>query len=183
VESRTKTYLPLTVAEAANLPTGQMAVPITGHQGLVGYFIVDASDFEFVAAFSWHLSSGSRRYPSTAYRHSDNDRRDTSIHRLLLGMDHGDGREGDHRNGNPFDNRRENLREVDHSVNMHNRRAFKKSKTGIKGVALHSQGKLWCAYLNVHGKRVHTSYHQQKDAAVAARKQAEREHGIVTECA
>lgn len=184
MESRTKTYEPLTAKEAAALPTGQMAVPIGSHQGLAGFFIVDAADFEYVASFPWHLSKRpGRSYVRTATREDGDEQKCQLVHRMLLGMEPGDGREGDHKNGNPFDNRRENLREVDHSTNMHNRRAFKTSKTGIKGVARHSQGKLWCAYLNVRGKRVHTSYHNEKGAAIAARKQAEIEHGIRTDCA
>ena len=170
VENRTKTHKPLTTQEAAALPAGLAAVPIGSRSGLVGFAVVDASDFALVAAYSWSLTGRPERlYPRTTG--------DIQMHRLLLGLKAGDGEIVDHRNGNQFWNTRENIFVADQSINMHNRAAFVTSQTGIKGVSPHPSG-LWCASLTVRGQRVHHSYHKELSDAIGARKQAEREHGI-----
>lgn len=170
MDNRTKTHLPLTVQEAAALPSGLAAVPIGSRSGLVGFAVVDAADFALVAAHPWSLTGRPERlYPRTTG--------DIQMHRLILGLKRGDGAITDHRNGNQFWNTRENLVITDQSANMHNRAAFANSQTGIKGVSPHPSG-LWHATLTVRGARVLSSYHKELSDAIAARKQAEREHGI-----
>lgn len=47
----------------------------------------------------------------------------------------------DHVNGNPLDNRIENLREATHAENMRNRKTHAHSSTGVKGVSRRQSGK------------------------------------------
>ena len=47
------------------------------------------------------------------------------MHRIILGLDIGDKRQGDHRNHNTLDNRRDNLRIVTHQQNGFNRKSAK----------------------------------------------------------
>jgi hypothetical protein len=170
VENRTKTYHPLTAHEAAVLAPGLAAVPIGSRAGVVGYAVVDAADFDMVAAHAWNLSGRPQRlYPRTGPG--------IHMHRLILGLLPGDGVIVDHRNGNQFWNTRENLLVADQFANMHNRAAFVTSQTGIKGVSPNKCG-LWHATLTVRGERVLSSYHKDINAAIDARKQAERTHGI-----
>lgn len=168
--TRTVIHRPLTATEGGALPSHLMAVPIGSRTGLVGFFVVDAEDFDLVAEYSWNLSGQKARpYPrSTCGR----------VHRLILGLTSEDEAEVDHIDGNQFNNSRSNLRICDRSVNMQNRRAFVTSKSGIKGVCWMPKQKLWCAYLNVRGSVVHKTYHHEKRDAITARKSAEVEHGI-----
>ena len=55
----------------------------------------------------------------------------------------------DHINGNPSDNRLENLRLASHTLNMQNAVAKKNSKTGVRGVEITAQGKF---ILRLRGK-------------------------------
>jgi hypothetical protein len=62
----------------------------------------------------------------------------------------------DHKDGNPLNNALENLRDVDHEINMHNQRgAQKNSKIGLRGVSMHSDGKGYCAFISVKGKSIY----------------------------
>jgi hypothetical protein len=62
----------------------------------------------------------------------------------------------DHINGDPLDNRFENLRDVTHSTNMQNiRKAYPRSKTGVLGVHLEPNSKRYpyFAGIRVDGKK------------------------------
>ena len=87
------------------------------------------------------------------------------------------GLEVDHINGNPLDNRRENLRVCTRSENMRNRKKTTQ-KYRFKGVTYHASGNYdgskggncgrWRAYTRVMGKRVWLGYHAtEEDAALA----------------
>lgn len=71
----------------------------------------------------------------------------------------------DHRDLNPFNNKWRNLREATHTQNQHNRRCFKISKSGKKGIRFKA-GK-WEAWLRIKGR--HTYLGRFPYAADAAR--------------
>jgi hypothetical protein len=59
-------------------------------------------------------------------------------HRVIWKMEHGTDPEIiDHINGNPRDNRLENLRSVSHRVNIQNSNLSKANTSGVKGVSTH----------------------------------------------
>ena len=79
------------------------------------------------------------------------------VHRLLMGCTKGDGLFIDHLNGNPLDNRRENLRITTDSINKRNLHSLKRSKTGLIGVQYREVGNYKCyraSYRLEDGKRV-----------------------------
>ena len=49
----------------------------------------------------------------------------------------------DHINGNPSDNRMQNLREASHAENNRNKQKHTDNSSGFKGVSLHRQSGLW----------------------------------------
>ena len=75
----------------------------------------------------------------------------------------------DHRDGNPGNNRAENLRPATRLQNQHNRRVNARSKTGVKNVTPH-QGK-WQVRFSVARKTHHFGcYNTLEEAAAVAAK-------------
>lgn len=72
----------------------------------------------------------------------------------------------DHVNRNPFDNRWENLRLADMSLQMRNRNNFGKSP--YKGVCFRADLQKWNAYAWVNGKRKHLGHFLTEEEAAAA---------------
>lgn len=91
------------------------------------------------------------------------------LHRLawliMTGNDPGD-MTIDHINRNPFDNRWENLRLADSSLQMRNRRNFGKSK--YKGVHYRSDNQKWRACVRVGGRLISLGQFETEEEAAAA---------------
>jgi hypothetical protein len=105
-------------------PSGIVGVPVTaGEQVLTT--LMDASDAERLGGRK--LSLGSHGYVQFAV-----DRHMTLLHRWILGLRTGDGRIGDHVNGDQLDNRRANLRAVSPRGSNENLRGF--GRSGYRGV-------------------------------------------------
>lgn len=81
----------------------------------------------------------------------------------------------DHIDRNPRNNSISNLRDVDSSVNMHNRDKPRNNTSGTKGVSYDSKNMRWVAYICVDNKRLHLGRFLTKESAVEARNKAERE--------
>lgn len=73
----------------------------------------------------------------------------------------------DHENNNALDNRYENLRLATSTENNVNRRVFKNSSTGLKGVTRRGDGK-FVARITVDGKRVYLGAFDTKELAAQA---------------
>lgn len=85
----------------------------------------------------------------------------------------------DHIDGSPENNNISNLRMVTVSENSINRKIKSSNSSGITGVHASSGG--WVASISHKGNRIHLGYFKSKDAAIAARRNAEElyhsEHG------
>lgn len=90
-------------------------LPVYRRGEIVAYALVDEADYERFKGYRWRPLS-TLGYPSTNI-----DGRPHSLHRLVIGLQPGDGLECDHVNRNPLDNRRSNLRLVSHRENCANR--------------------------------------------------------------
>lgn len=90
------------------------------------------------------------------------------LHRFLMGCSEEE--EIDHKNRDRKDNRKQNLRIVEHYVNCHNR--GKKSPYLIRGRNL---SKPYVARLTVHGERIYLGYYEaEKDAEIRIKEECER---------
>lgn len=78
----------------------------------------------------------------------------------------------DHINGDPSDNRIENLRAATKSQNGRNRGPQTNNKTGFKGVSLCKENQRWMAQIQIHGVNKFLGYHDTPDLAHAAYKNA-----------
>lgn len=84
----------------------------------------------------------------------------------------------DHINGVGSDNRLVNLRAVDHSENMKNVKAYSTNSSGHRGVYWSKSARRWEAKIGVSGKVKSLGYFAEFEGAVAARLQAEKDHGF-----
>jgi hypothetical protein len=81
----------------------------------------------------------------------------------------------DHINGNPADNRWENLRAANRAINSRNAPRRKDNSSGVTGVS--ARGDRWIAQIMVRGQVRHLGVYATKEVAAAARKAAEQAIG------
>jgi hypothetical protein len=82
----------------------------------------------------------------------------------------------DHINGDRLDNRIENLRIADETLNARNCLRSKNNTSGHTGVTRHKAAKKWVAQITVSYKNVYLGLFDSLDDAVAARKKAEAQY-------
>lgn len=136
-------------------------IPLRAQNGIVrAYALVDDEDFERFGALPWSMHS-----KGYAYRNVGRPRRNVLLHRAILGLEFGDPREGDHRNRNRLDCRRENLRIVPAAGNRQNVPARGMSR--FRGVR-YDRGR-WLARVQANGRAVNAgSWDTELEAAIAA---------------
>ncbi|OPA84277.1 hypothetical protein BFW86_24345 [Pseudomonas fluorescens] len=84
----------------------------------------------------------------------------------------------DHINGDPSDNRIENLRDVPQIDNGRNQKRHSRNKTGANGVHVSSQTGRFIVQFRINGKTTHIGCYDTIFDAVCARKSAEIRHGF-----
>jgi hypothetical protein len=144
--------------------------------------IIDAEDYDRVAALAWHAHK-EPGYSKTTFvaLHSLPRRqgrtRSISMHRFIL--DAPPNNLIDHRNGNPLDNRKENLRLATKRTNGQNRGPAKSNKTGFKGVSIRRNEKrlkMYRANIRVNDKQVFLGNFMRPEEAALAYDRAAIEH-------
>lgn len=150
---------------------------------MVGYtskgeeFYFDKSDFDLIKPYCWSIAGG---YVVTVIPSTMNNgkyHQNLRMHRLIMNPDDWDhnNNEVDHINGIRWDNRRSNLRIVNHSENMKNVGLSSNNSSGYKGVSYIQRDDLWVANIRICGKR-YSEYYHTKEEAIAARKHLEKEY-------
>jgi len=119
--------------------------------------IIDVEDIEKVRGRKWGLEKG---YPFSRTKDK------IYLHQLILGKTP-KGKEIDHKNTNPLDNRKENLRFCTHSQNLQN----SNSRTGssaYKGVSWDKERKKWFTCIRINKKTVALGrFNNEAEAAIA----------------
>jgi hypothetical protein len=131
-------------------------------------FLFDLDDYDKIKDYCWHKSNG------YAYTYMKNKVDETNMYismHDLLGFKY-----GDHKNRNRADNRKENLRNATRQENARNTSLSSKNTSGYKGVSWKKDKKKWKAYITIGHKQIHLGYFDNKDDAVKARLEAEREY-------
>jgi hypothetical protein len=131
-------------------------------------FLIDAGDWPRISGFKWTVSSdgGIRMYVSTRI-----EGKKLYLHRTLIETPHG--QRVDHRNGDPLDNRKANLRLASPQQNMFNRRkshTFKGKPTAssFKGVTWARSRGRYMAQIMKDGINHYLGYFvDERSAAVA----------------
>jgi len=98
------------------------------------------------------------------------------MHRLIAGLEFGDGREVDHINLDSLDNCRSNLRVTDRTGNMRNRRRRRTNRSGFKGVSFFKRDGNWKSRIVVDGKEIWLGYFSTPEAAHAAYCEAAKQY-------
>ncbi len=124
--------------------------------------IVDRVDADLVAGFSWRVTGA-------GYVQADRRFLYLYLHRLIAGA--GPDERVDHANGDPLDNRRQNLRIATRSENAanrgpDNRRAGKSSRH--KGVSWSKSKGRWLAYIHIDGRTRYIGRFSDEDEAARA---------------
>lgn len=117
---------------------------------------------------------------NNGYRQGSIFKKMHKAHRVILAIAYGEYPSGstDHINGDPGDNRLENLRATTQAENMRNTAMPKNNTSGVVGVYWFKRTNAWRAAIKVGGKNKHLGYFKSKDSAIAARAAAEIEHGF-----
>ena len=133
------------------------------------FALVNDKDFKLVDSSRWAISSN-------GYAVKRGNKGLILMHREIIKTP--EGSETDHINGNKLDNRRKNLRVVNHAENNRYRSKQKNNTSGYKGVAWNKTLKYWVAYIKVNQKRLNLGYFKNKEeAAMAYNKSAKKNHG------
>lgn len=139
------------------------------------YALVDDEDYEWLNQWRW------RQISSGYVAHDEDDRdgvpgRTILMHRALLGLTFGDTRQGDHRDRNPLNNQRSNLRIATQAQNNQNVPARRGSSSRHRGVSFDRQSSRWKAHAKLNGVYHHLGLHDTEDEAAEAARIFRREH-------
>jgi AP2 domain. len=96
--------------------------------------LVDDEDFEKLSRFKWQAKKSLRTFYAVRTQWTSKTTRIYLVmHRVILGLEHADKRQCDHKNGNGLDNRRSNIRIATKRENSYNH-TLVRSSNGFKGV-------------------------------------------------
>lgn len=129
--------------------------------------LIDKCDIDAAMRCSWCISR-------TGYPVANIEGRVVKMHRYLLGLL--DSKElVDHKNGNPLDNRRENLRVCSFLENARNHGLNKNNTSGVAGVEKTISGR-WRARITINRIGIQIGTYDTIEEAQAARQEAERKY-------
>lgn len=144
-------------------------IALHGKDGIRGFCAVDDDDFEYVNQFRWKRTNSG--YAARRGPRNGGEGKTYLMHRELCPGDH---QHVDHINGDPLDNRRENLRPASASQNIANGKMRKNNTSGFKGVNRNGSG--WSAKIKVNRKAIYLGTFRTPEEAGAAYEAAAKKH-------
>lgn len=133
-------------------------------------FFFDMDDYNIIKEYCW-LEHVIRGYHALEAK-IPNQKETTRMHWLLVGKYY------DHKDRNPLNNRRYNLRPANNIENAQNRTIQSNNTSGIIGVCWHSSKQRWIASITVNKKRKELGRFKNKEDAIRARLQAEKQYFV-----
>lgn len=135
--------------------------------------IVDDGDYDELARYIWYaIDTREKRtaYASRVLFKPDGSKTSMLMHRMILGAEKGTF--VDHRDGNGLNNRRENLRMANKSLNAANKPKgdypITRSSSRYKGVTFSQRDQKWSAYIQVNSKRISLGFCGSEDDCAMA---------------
>lgn len=151
----------------------EVEIPLT--QGRIA--LVDVDDLHLLLPNTWCFCQKTSEYGIAV---CTSKQKRVAMHRRIMGVEDDPTIQVDHINGNPLDNRRENLRLCSGAENIRNAlKARKHNKaSGLLGVGWRKNRNRWIAKVRVDG-RTHSagSFKTKEEAADARDKLAKELHG------
>jgi hypothetical protein len=144
---------------------------LTGNFG-VGYtrkgeeFYFDLEDYDKIKEYCWRIANGrvvARELKIIKIIH---------LHQLVL-ENKNNSLEIDHKDRNPLNNRKANLRIVNHQNNIMNSSMQINNTSGFIGVGWFKRDCKWRSYIEINGNFKSLGYYNNKEHAIIARLQAE----------
>jgi hypothetical protein len=133
-------------------------------------------DFTRFNKFKWYaVDKRNNFYAVRNIKHGSGQRLEY-MHRAILGLTPGDGKEIDHKNRDTLDNRRSNLRIVTRSQNSQNHKLSSNNTSGTTGVHFNKLSGKWVVTIYINRKRIHLGYYFDKNEAIVVRKAAEKKY-------
>ena len=127
--------------------------------------VVSIEDLPLIKGYKWYENSNGYAMSRV------NKKEQIFLHRLIINPP----KEMyvDHIDGNPLNNKRENLRVCTHQQNIMNQKLRVDNKSGIKGVAWDERREMWRARIHANGKDNHLGYFTNREEAKKSRLAAE----------
>lgn len=151
--------------------SGEYGIGWTGNTNREFYF--DLEDYDKIKNHYWNESTSSHGYTRlvACKKFGDNFESNNISITQLLGL-----KEYDHIDKNPFNNRKDNLRQATKSQQCINRNKFKNNTSGYIGISWVERDKKWTSYLQIDHKMIHLGYYIKKEDAIKARLEAEAKY-------
>ena|SRR3990167_8491390 len=132
---------------------------------------VDDDDFEKLKKYKWH-------YHKKGYAERKSNNKHIKMHRQILGLTHGDKKQGDHRDRQKLNNQKNNLRICTNLENSANRNSRKNSTSEYLGVCFCKKENKWKAQICKNYKIIRIgAFKTEIEAALAYNKKAIEIHG------
>ena len=140
----------------------------------VCYIPIDLEDVERCKKYKWFIQYANGNY----YRVCSHDKQNKTfkLHRYIMNiLNESPEIEVDHIDGNPFNNRKSNLRLCSHIENQKNLKLAINNKSGAKGVRYNNKTKCWEAEIWFNNEHIHIGKSKNKEEAIAMRNKKETE--------
>lgn len=126
-------------------------------------FLVSSEDYSELSKFKWHISSG---YVRRSYKKDEEGEEYLSryIFKNILNKDIKD-LEVDHKDRNPLNNQRSNLRDVTSAENSMNKEKRDGCTSIYKGTHFSKNDNKWYASITIDGKQYRASYDTENECA------------------
>lgn len=143
------------------------------------FTLVDDADYEQLNKQRWYAYQDRNTWYARSNSLPVNDKKfSVLMHRVILGLQHGDKRQCDHIDGDGLNNQQSNLRICNHKQNQHNRRQLVTGRSKYKGVAWNGQSGRWAAQIRCHPDHIYIGLFDTEEAAAEAYNEKAKElHG------